>query len=188
MQNANTYLNIRARSKMKIDRPEYDRRCNDRAALYLNDLFKRKRRYKISILRLLLTFQNSLVDNDAIHRYYAEISIPRNRNVKKLKASINLLPNTINKLYFCSHISMLNRSLEYFRNLRFLNTVRNKRRINAKKLRSNSPLLDVTFFLPEKQAITKSFALYPKTISTRKVNLLVGRKRAFEEEASKRPR
>lgn len=115
-------------------------------------------------------------------------SILRNRNVKKLEPSINLSPNTINKLYFCSHISMLNRSFEYFRSLRFLNTVRNKRRINAKKLRSNSPLLDVTFILSEKQAITKSFALYPKTIGTRKVNLFVDRKRAFEEEASKRPR
>lgn len=51
------------------------------AALYLNDLFKWKRRYKISTLSFFsysrnrnhLTFQNSLVDNDAIHRYYAEI-------------------------------------------------------------------------------------------------------------------
>lgn len=209
MQNANTYLNIRARSKMKIDRPQYDRRCSDRAASYLNDLFKWNY-YEISILRLFriraiattLLSSNSLVNNDAI--LYTDImqrlvgwlhsceiirrSILRNRNVKKLEPSINLLPNTINKLYFCSHISMLNRSFEYFRSLRLLNTVRNKRRINAKKLRSNSPLLDVTFFLSEKQAITKSFALYPKTIGTRKVNLFVGRKRAFEEEASKRPR
>lgn len=58
MQNANTYLNIRAQGKMKIDRPEYDRRCSDRAALYLNDLFKRKRRYKISTLRLLVFAQS----------------------------------------------------------------------------------------------------------------------------------
>lgn len=116
-------------------------------------------------------------------------SILRNRNVNDPERSVNLLPNTINKFYFYSHISMLNRSSKYFRSLRFLNTVRSKRRTNAKKLRSDSPLLDVTFFLSEKQATTtKSFTLYPKTISTRKVNLLVGRKRAFEEEASKRAR
>lgn len=207
MQNANTYLNIRARSKMKIDRPQYDRRCSDRAASYLNDLFKWNY-YEISILRFFVFAQSQppyfpLIRSSTMTRYYTPIlcrdwwlhsceiirrSILRNRNVKKLEPSINLLPNTINKLYFCSHISMLNRSFEYFRSLRLLNTVRNKRRINAKKLRSNSPLLDVTFFLSEKQAITKSFALYPKTIGTRKVNLFVGRKRAFEEEASKRPR
>lgn len=121
-------------------------------------------------------------------------SILHNRNVNKPEAGINLWPNTINKLYFCFHISMLNRSFKYFRSLlsynllRFPNTVRNERRTNAKKLRSNSPLLHATCFLSEKQATTKSFTLYPKTISTRKVNLLVGRKRAFEEEASERPR
>lgn len=134
----------------------------------------------IDIMRRLVGWLHS---SEIIRR-----SILRNRNVNDPERSVNLLPNTINKFYFYSHISMLNRSSKYFRNLRFLNTVRSKRRTNAKKLRSDSPLLDVTFFLSEKQAITKSFTLYPKTISTRKVNLLVGRKRAFEEEASKRAR